>query len=902
MSESKTETLSDGKNLEYFSLSLGKNSLWGITALQGPPKGQRLEIHPSNERFAVKQPQTFNPQDMKEVGKFSMMIGIVKIQGCSFLLMAEKVRLCGFLKQYWIYEIKTIEYFLLDEKAEFTPEVKEDLFSVIEYYSTSQFFSFGYNLTQTWDARMSTKINFCSNYNLQLYLGEEHSKNWITSTFRGYAKTIIQTNKPNMPEVTLLIREASERTLIEICIIFWKKGEYTKLLRFYLSNCSPDEFGVRVSDQLIQHKKVAVFNTVREDSSVTRRTVNFIDDLKKETSDVIFRQFKPVSGAFPEEIFADDKESSAIARFIQRFSNSLMEADDITFPPLKGVLYIIYRQILSDGCYAILHNTINHCIKHSLVELGAIPTNKAEMSNEELESTILPNYKRLIQSFFRKLAFLTTGCEENFILSYMRGDFEKKKSVEKPPKTFDFDDIDFLGNGNTKSSEHKNNKLDGEVNLLDLESSEDKKSDLKTKHSQHDLLEIFSDAVDNSSNTGNQNKLNLYFEKIEEEKPSQIFDKLEELFDPKPANKSQNLISPRKAQRKRSASAQKSREPNRSVSIMNVNNELITEYFSKMLRVQRILANKGLDRFSKSAESEADLKLMIVTWNLGGIRPHLCEGHLSPLFSKIIQHDPELLIIGFQEIIELKMTMKNIKYLMQGEDMTAPWADIIALNLPKYRFIYSRSLVGLQSFALARKDVARKVTEVDDWLVKLGIMSMGNKGSISFSISLKSQCLSFSNCHLEAGFKDESRQARISNLEDILMDLGSVKQKKKFAYSFIHGDLNFKMTPASRRDVETLVSGKGRFQDLKEFDEWSFILKHANFLNNWKEAEIKFPPTYRYFKGSQMLDSKEGRTPSWTDRVLFREEYSKMEFIEYNSVPVYASDHLPVIFVCRIHP
>ena len=68
-------------------------------------------------------------------------------------------------------------------------------------------------------------------------------------------------------------------------------------------------------------------------------------------------------------------------------------------------------------------------------------------------------------------------------------------------------------------------------------------------------------------------------------------------------------------------------------------------------------------------------------------------------------------------------------------------------------------------------------------------------------------------------------------------------------------------------------------------------------LNQFKEGNINFIPTYKYDKGSQNFDtSRKQRIPAWTDRVLFRSAANdKIKLLEYTSIPgVNFSDHKPV--------
>lgn len=69
------------------------------------------------------------------------------------------------------------------------------------------------------------------------------------------------------------------------------------------------------------------------------------------------------------------------------------------------------------------------------------------------------------------------------------------------------------------------------------------------------------------------------------------------------------------------------------------------------------------------------------------------------------------------------------------------------------------------------------------------------------------------------------------------------------------------------------------------------------------EAPIYFRPTYKFDHGCDIYDtSSKKRIPSWTDRILFKDEGTKC--LTYNSVTdLRSSDHRPVYasFVIDIH-
>ena len=74
-------------------------------------------------------------------------------------------------------------------------------------------------------------------------------------------------------------------------------------------------------------------------------------------------------------------------------------------------------------------------------------------------------------------------------------------------------------------------------------------------------------------------------------------------------------------------------------------------------------------------------------------------------------------------------------------------------------------------------------------------------------------------------------------------------------------------------------------------DEELQILKE-NELYDVDEAEITFPPTYKYVKGTNFYNLSK-RVPSWTDRILYKKG-TKIKPLFYDRICINISDHKPI--------
>ena len=77
-----------------------------------------------------------------------------------------------------------------------------------------------------------------------------------------------------------------------------------------------------------------------------------------------------------------------------------------------------------------------------------------------------------------------------------------------------------------------------------------------------------------------------------------------------------------------------------------------------------------------------------------------------------------------------------------------------------------------------------------------------------------------------------------------------------------------------------------------ESEELKAFEKSDLYQFDIKESEFKFPPTYKFQKNTNLYNISK-RVPSWTDRILFKNnEYIKQ--LEYDKIDICLSDHKPI--------
>ncbi|CAH1438363.1 unnamed protein product [Lactuca virosa] len=369
----------------------------------------------------------------------------------------------------------------------------------------------------------------------------------------------------------------------------------------------------------------------------------------------------------------------------------------------------------------------------------------------------------------------------------------------------------------------------------------------------------------------------------------------------------------------------------------------------------------------ESKPEKSDLSMFVGTWNVGGNCPH--KG-LDVRDWLTTSSPADIYVIGFQEIVPL-----NAGNVLGTENKSpaARWLSLIheALNTtpglphnyspttavdstlksrpsfsdllsledeqefqhlfntnsstgiddsnskwnPGFCLVASKQMVGIFLCVFIRKDLSHHVTNLKISCVGRGIMGyLGNKGSISVSMTLHRTTFCFVCTHLASGEKEGDEFKRNSDVMEIL-------KKTRFSRSFRTlgrpippdnilghekiiwlGDLNYRLSSTSD-DIHELLQ-RNDWQALLEKDQLGLEQKAGRIFEGWKEGKIYFAPTYKYITNSdryvaQTPTTKEKRrTPAWCDRILWKGEGLKQK--SYVRGESKFSDHRPVYSVFSV--
>ncbi|KZV22528.1 hypothetical protein F511_09050 [Dorcoceras hygrometricum] len=200
----------------------------------------------------------------------------------------------------------------------------------------------------------------------------------------------------------------------------------------------------------------------------------------------------------------------------------------------------------------------------------------------------------------------------------------------------------------------------------------------------------------------------------------------------------------------------------------------------------------------------------------------------------------------------------------------------------RYCLVASKQMVGIFLTVWTRRDLRDAVSNLKVSCVGRGLMGyLGNKGSISISMSLHQTSFCFICSHLTSGEKEGDEQRRNSDVMEIL---------RKTRFPRVHalgndnspqtilehdriiwlGDLNYRIA-LSYRCAKALV----------EMRNWRALLENDQYSNN----------SDRY-AGEDMHPKEKRRTPAWCDRILWRGH--GLQQVSYVRGESRFSDHRPV--------
>lgn len=289
--------------------------------------------------------------------------------------------------------------------------------------------------------------------------------------------------------------------------------------------------------------------------------------------------------------------------------------------------------------------------------------------------------------------------------------------------------------------------------------------------------------------------------------------------------------------------------------------------------------------------SKKTIRLFTGTFNVNA------ETTDEDLSSWIFPHQDEvydLAVIGLEEVVELTTSqMLNTSSLQKKK-----WEYKLKKTLGqrnRYSLVSSEQLGGIALMIFIREDQIDQIKEVESSLKKTGMAGMSaNKGGIGSSILYSSTRLCFICSHLAAGMENvEQRHIDYKTIAQS-MRFGGKRTVKDHDAVIWFGDFNYRID-LNNEQVRDAIQRK-QYTVLFEHDQLNKQMISGESFPYFNEMEIKFPPTYKFNKGTSHYDTSEKfRIPAWTDRILSKSHEGTLMQLSYGDAPdIKFSDHRPV--------
>ena len=318
----------------------------------------------------------------------------------------------------------------------------------------------------------------------------------------------------------------------------------------------------------------------------------------------------------------------------------------------------------------------------------------------------------------------------------------------------------------------------------------------------------------------------------------------------------------------------------------------------------------------------AALSLYIVTFNCG-LTLIDTDAFASQLFSGLNSSKlPDVLVLSLQEIAPIPLSLIGGSFLVpyferfyHAVQKGSRKAENATDNAPIYTPIAARNL-GMTGIMVFAKDPSC-IEDIETGGVGVGIWEMGNKGAVGVRFTYHqgpaSTELTFVAAHLAA--MEGELQRRNEDWKNIVRGLvfssSSSKRKtedtslsgeerpllsisprnasiyKPTSHLFVAGDLNYRtsiLSPSPTDHIDTFPQphhspdSSNHFSSLFESDQLTQERAAGRTLHGLTEAEINFPPTYKYKSEEPFLTPDDElkkwpwakhRWPSWCDRILY---------------------------------
>ncbi|WVW81619.1 hypothetical protein I302_103614 [Kwoniella bestiolae CBS 10118] len=326
---------------------------------------------------------------------------------------------------------------------------------------------------------------------------------------------------------------------------------------------------------------------------------------------------------------------------------------------------------------------------------------------------------------------------------------------------------------------------------------------------------------------------------------------------------------------------------------------------TKFLR-KRLFARQ--DKWSRREE----IKIRIATYNVNDKIPPEGTLELGPLAGK---GEEDILVFGFQEADLRRQSL----LISQGNSRAEGWETALLAGLGDragdFEKLVMTQYVGVMMIIFVRKSLKEYVTRVETSERGIGLLGFGG---VAVRLKIHDTTLCFVNAHMAAfataldrrrsdyqvlktglTFPRPNEADLTAGFEEFLPEAKEKLLNQEDSHLlFWLGDLNYRVDLPDN-DVKKLVEEK-KWEDMLAKDQLRADILSEQSFAGFSEAEITFPPTFKYVHGSTTHDLR--RAPAYTDRIVYdlpANEHTlpssfELQCDEYTSHDILWSDHRPV--------
>ncbi|XP_042686715.1 phosphatidylinositol polyphosphate 5-phosphatase type IV isoform X1 [Centrocercus urophasianus] len=298
---------------------------------------------------------------------------------------------------------------------------------------------------------------------------------------------------------------------------------------------------------------------------------------------------------------------------------------------------------------------------------------------------------------------------------------------------------------------------------------------------------------------------------------------------------------------------------------------------------------------------DRNIGIFVATWNMQGQKelPENLDDFLLPTDPDYAQ---DMYVIGVQE----------------GCPDRREWEIRLQETLgPHYVMLYSAAHGVLYMSVFIRRDLIWFCSEVEYATVTTRIVSqIKTKGALGICFTFFGTSFLFITSHFTSGDSkvnerklDYNKTIQALTLPKVVPDTNPYRSSSgdvttRFDEVFWFGDFNFRLNK-DRETVDSILSQNPEtgVSKLLAYDQLTSEMGRGSIFKGFQEADIHFRPSYKFDIGKDSYDTtSKQRTPSYTDRVVFRSRYrDDIQAVKYSSCPVIkTSDHRPVFALFRV--